>query len=296
MKYFTKEFYTLLLLSYANMSVKKSKSAEQINENFYNRVYEKTYAVFESVSRSLDWYRDTTNDIDKLDKYLFEPNITEEERLRREEIKNLYKRLHKNKKVYPFDEKLCKAQFEERNRKFIELYSMLPQEILSKIADIRVFALGYASAEVKKLLRPFCANLRKTIKEVQNKAYYETDEAESFLNKELGFNEYQDFLLLGIEEKGGDIYLKSVNNKCLIVKNGKIIEGTGKTIHSYDKDVPNCPWSRIIAAELHRTDNKFEAHFLVDNNSEIEETELWYLTVSGADVSEGTYESNDVAV
>ncbi len=296
MKYFTKEFYTLLLLSYANMSVKKSKSAEQINENFYNRVYEKTYAVFESVSRSLDWYRDTTNDIDKLDKYLFEPNITEEERLRREEIKNLYKRLHKNKKVYPFDEKLCKAQFEERNRKFIELYSMLPQEILSKIADIRVFALGYASAEVKKLLRPFCANLKKTIKEVQNKAYYETDEAESFLNKELGFNEYQDFLLLGIEEKGGDIYLKSVNKKCLIIKNGIIIEGRGKTIHSYDKDVPNCPWSRIIAAELHRTDDKFEAHFLVDNNSEIEETELWYLTVSGADVSEGTYESNDVAV
>lgn len=293
MKYFTKEFYTLLLLSYANMSVKKSKSAEQINENFYNRVYEKTYAVFESVSRSLDWYRDTTNDIDKLDKYLFEPNITEEERLRREEIKNLYKRLHKNKKVYPFDEKLCKAQFEERNRKFIELYSMLPQEILSKIADIRVFALGYASAEVKKLLRPFCANLRKTIKEVQNKAYYETDEAESFLNKELGFNEYQDFLLLGIEEKCGDIYLKSVNNKCLIVKNGKIIEGDGKTIHSYDKDVPNCPWSRIIAAELHRTDDKFEAHFLVDNNSEIEETELWYLTASGTDVLEGTYESNN---
>ncbi len=286
MKYLTKEFYTCELLSYANSHVRKSKKAEQKDETFYRRTYEKIYAIFEGFSKSCDWYRDTEVELKKIEVYVNEPNITLEERKRRIEFKKMHEILYdnRNKTVYHFDEKLCAEQFEERNRELIAIYSQLPQEILSKIADIRVFALGYASAEVKKLLRPYCAKLQKTVKKIKDKAYSETNDAESSLTQELDLNEYNEYLLMGIEEKGGNIYLKTENNDCLLIKDGEILEGKDKVIFPYDKSKPNCPWSRIIYAELHRIDGKFELHFLVENSDTIGKADLWYLTISGTEI------------
>ncbi len=286
MKYLTEEFYTLEILSYANSHVRKSKKAEQKDENFYRHTFEKVYAIFERFSKSCDWYHDTEEDLKKIEEYVNEPNITLEERKRRIEFKKMHEYLYdnRNKTVYPFDEALCKEQFEERNRFLASVYSQLPQEILSKIADIRVFVLGYASAEVKKLLRPYCAKLQKTVKEIKNKAYSETDEAERYLSQEFGFNEYEEFLLSGIEEKNGNIYLKGEENDCLMIKNGKILEGKDKIIFPYDGNKPNCPWSRIIYAELHRINDKFELHYLVENSDTIGKADLWNLTISGTDI------------
>lgn len=286
MKYLTKEFHTCELLSYANSHVRKSKKAEQKDETFYRRTYEKIYAIFEGFSKSCDWYRDTEEELKKIEEYVNEPNITLEERKRRIEFKKMHEILYdnRNKTVYPFDEELCAEQFEERNRELIAIYSQLPQEILSKIADVRVFALGYASAEVKKLLRPYCAKLQKTVKKIKDKAYFETNDAESGLTQELDLNEYNEYLLMGIEEKGGNIYLKTENNDCLLIKDGEILEGKDKVIFPYDESKPNCPWSRIIYAELHRIDGKFELHFLVENSDTIGKADLWYLSISGTEI------------
>lgn len=286
MKYLTKEFYTCELLSYANSHVRKSKKAEQKDETFYRRTYEKIYAIFEGFSKSCDWYRDTEEELKKIEDYVNEPNITLEERKRRIEFKKMYEILYdnRNRTVYPFDEALCKEQFEERNRFLASIYAQLPQEILSKIADIRVFVLGYASAEVKKLLRPYCAKLQKTVKEIKNKAYSETDEAERYLSQELRFNEYEGYLISGIEEKNGNIYLRGQENECLMIKDGAILEEKDKIIFPYDESKPNCPWSRIIYAELHRINDNFELHFLVENSDVIGKVDLWYLTISGTEI------------
>lgn len=45
MKYLTEEFYTLEILSYANSHVRKSKKAEQKDENFYRHTYEKVSRI-----------------------------------------------------------------------------------------------------------------------------------------------------------------------------------------------------------------------------------------------------------
>lgn len=288
MKYLTKEFFTLEVLSYANSHVRKSKRAEQKDERFYKRIYKKIYAIFEKFSKSCDRYHDTEEDLKKIEEYINEPNITDEERKRRIEFKKIHEQLHGNgnRTVYDFDEKLCAEQFEERNRWLTSVYHQFPQEILDKIADIRVFVLGYASAEVKRSLRPYCAKLKKTVKETKNKAYSETNEAENYLTQELGLNEYDGCLLTGIEERSGTIYLKGEENDCLIIKDGKILEGKDRIIYPYDASKPNCPWSRVVYAELHRISDKFELHFLVENSNAIGKTDLWYLTIGCTDIIE----------
>ena len=234
MKYFTKEFYALERLSYANRYVKVSKSAERKDEAFYRRVYEKRYAVFAGFEKA-------------------------------------------------FDAELCKRKFTERNSELTAIYSKLPKEISDKIADMRVFALGYASAEVKRLLRPYCAELRHIVRQTRKNAYAETNEAEDRLSRPLGLSEYDDRLITEIREKDGDVYLK-IEDIYLLFKAGEITEGKEKKIYPCTVYAPNSPWSRIVAGELHANGDKFETHFLISNVDETEKEDLWYLTVRGTDV------------
>lgn len=290
MKYLTKEYYALEWLSYTNHRVKKSKTAERYDEKFYERMYQKIYTIFETLEKTCDWYQDPKEELQRIDDYINEPNISDEERNRRIAFKKVHVYMNRERiesgTVFEFDKEVCKRKFEERNRALVALYSRLPQEILDKIADIRIFALGCASMEVKQLLRPYCAELRRTVRQIREKAYAETDEAEKYLSDLLGLNEYENEScpIMGIEEKDGNLYLKGEDNDCLLIKEGKIIEGKEKTIYPYHKDIPNGSWSRIIAAELHRVDHRFEIHFLVSNGNEIEKEDLWYLTISGAEI------------
>ena len=289
MKYFTKEYYQIKFLTDTVQHVRQLKSTEQINEKFYRFLYEKQYNLFSFFEKTSDFYHDRTEDLRRIEAYANDANITDEERGFRKDFKELYEYLYGNnlrsKKVFEFDEEMCRRKFAERINSRIELYRQLPQKILDKIADIRVFALGYTSAEVKHLLRPYCAIKRSEIKEIEEKAHRETDRAESHLSEIIGFNEYEEVLLTGIEERNGDILLK-VDRVCILsIKDGEILEGNGKTIYPYDEERPNCPWSRIVASELHRSKGKFKVQFLVANNNEIGQTDLWYLTVRGTDIT-----------
>ena len=71
----------------------------------------------------------------------------------------------------------------------------------------------------------------------------------------------------------------------ITIKGAKIIEGQEK-VFRYDGKKPNSPVSLVLAAEIHRVENLFEAHFLIQNISKTEQTELWNLTVRGTDIKE----------
>lgn len=287
MKYFTKEFYITEWLSYANRYVKKSKGAEKKDEAFYRKQYDKQCAIFVQHDRMSDIYRDPAEELRKIDEFVNEPNISDQERKRREEFKETHLYLYGdklNRKVCPFDEEVSRRKFAENQKTRIAIYGNLPKEISDRIADIRVFALGYASEEVKQLLRPYCAELQREVKRIKDAACAETDEAESFLSERLGLNDYEDFVIMGMEEKDGDLYLYGTDQDCLVVKNGEITEGKGTPVYPYDENDPNSPWSRVVAAELHRAGEKFELHFLVSNCNEFDAEEIWELTIRGTDV------------
>ena len=292
MKYFTKEFYTLQRLAFANNYLKTSKKAEKKNDKFYQRIYDKRCDFYVNNERRCEPYIDPKEELRKIDEFCNAPDISDEERSRRLEIRKAHLYINRERIesgiFYDFDEQTVKRQFAERQNIEIETYRHLPKEILDKIADIRVFALGYASAEVINLLRPYCEKLRKAVKQIIDTAYAETNKSEKLLNAKLNFNDYETVPVLSLKEIGGDIYLESEDNEYLVFKGGKILEGQGHRIYPYNSHIPNSGWSVINTAELHSTENEFEANFLISNLNEIGQEELWYLSISATDIIEKT--------
>ena len=287
MKYFTKEFYAMQYLSILDRLKKQSIYAEVKDEDFYQKRYKRIYTIFSNNEKMSDWYIDPVKELREVEAYANEPDISDEERKQRTLCKEAYIAVNKKRiesgKFFKFDSELCKRKFEENQRELIEVCNLLPKEILNKIADIRVFALGYASKEVMTLLRTYCKKLRKTVEDAIGAADTETDFAEKNLQEPIGFTEFKEINILGLEEKDGDIYIK-LEDENLIVKNGKITEGQCKPIFPYNREKPNCMWSRILVAELHLNKGVYEINFLMSTLNEIEKNELWYLTICGSDI------------
>lgn len=291
MKYFTKDIYKTELLADHIEFLKQSRQAEQKDESYYLRIYNENRTLYLRNESMSDLYCDPQEELQKMEEYVSAPNLSAEEQAKRRQFAKMF-RLFWNasnterKTVYPFDEETAKGQFAVRQERQIEICKRLPKEIKEEIADIRVFALGYASAELKRKLRPYGADLRRTVQKAKEKARRETEAAEEYLTEKLGIDEYDDCLLTGMEQSGDDLILRGDEETGLRIENGIVFEGRGKPIYSYRSDIPNDPWSKIVAAELHRVEGQFELHFLVSNRNELDEEDLWYLTIRGTDVSE----------
>ena len=284
---FTRKYFILECLSCADECIKKLKAAEKKDEELYQRLYKKESAIFVKSNDMSFQYHNAAKILCNLEESIYEPNISEEDRICRIEYKEIFEHLYKKQikygTAYHFDKELCKRKFAERIDTNIRLYSNLPKYILDKVADIRVLALGYASTQVKREIRKYCTILRYFVKTIRENAFATTDEAESYLTQKLNFNDYDDYLILGLEEKDGDIYLKGERDT-LLITNGKILEGKGHAIYAYDDEKLNSAWSRIVAAELERVNKKFKVHFMVLSCNEQDEDEIWYLTIQGTDI------------
>lgn len=284
MKGKTKEYYEREWLSYAEEWVKESAEAEERDEAFYAEKYEEERERFAEAERRSDKYRNPEEDARKIEEYVNEEGISTEERARRIAFRELHGKITGKGKGLVFDEATSKQRFAECQKKRIELCGKLPQEILSKIADLRVFALGYASAEVKGRLKKYCAELKREVKQIKKATEAETEEAESGLTKRIGVNDLGGCIITGIEEREGGIYINGEEGGLLIVE-GKIIEGKEKEIYANEIETDGA-YSRIVSAELHRSGDRFELHLFVSNCDEYDREDLWYLTVSGSDILE----------
>lgn len=287
MKYFTKDFYEMQFLTNAYGYVRKSDNAEQMDEEFYKKCYNKRLAIFLRNERMNDLFIDPAEELRKVDEFANEKNISDDEREYRVKLRETYVLVNKKRiesgKFYKLDREISKRTFDVRQKWLIEIFRKLPKDILDKIADIRVFALGYASAEVKEMLRPFCAKNKKTSDEIMKKAFDETSDTEKLLSEAVGFNDMREINIYGIDQVGMDIVLKTENGS-FIFRNGKITEGQCKPVFPHNTEKPYCPWSRIFAAELHFSQNKFTTNFLIINLSETEEKDLWYLTICSTNI------------
>ena len=183
-----------------------------------------------------------------------------------------------------FDEEVYKQMFAVQHIDEIEMYKKLPQEILEKIADIRVFALGYVSAEVKRLLRPYCNQLRHSLRIAKEKAYAQTAKAKSHLTIPINLSTY-DFSFNDLEEKNGSVYIRDTyDNNGIMIKNAEIIEGKNISWHSFDYNAPNSLWNFIIACELYYVQNMFVMYLLISECDERDHEELRYVTIRGTDI------------
>ena len=258
MKYLTKEWLNTELLSYTYSQIKISKKTEKYDEGYYQKLYKKICKLYIAAERGEELYQDPQEELRKIEESIAEPNITEEERAKRIRYKRDFISLNadriKRGTYFKFDEK--------------------------------VFALGYTSVEVKKLLKPYCAEQERISRRLRKIAQEETEKAEAHLSEDIGINDCTDTVILGIREKQEGIYIDVDLGGTLFVENGKIIEQELKEVYRWNPHIPNSGLSIILASELHYTNEKFELHFLIENVNEKNESQVGYLTLRGTDIKE----------
>ena len=294
MKYLTREWYVKARLSYIDGSVRCSKLAERFDESFYKAVYQKRYEKFERNERLREEFRDPQEDLKKYDAWINEPNISQEEKEKRMEYKKITLFLERERfetgKYHQYDEAFTRKMFDVDLKWRLELILHLPDYILSEVADVRIFALGYASKRVKALLRDYCKHLRREYKKVLGKAQIETNKAEGKLPKRIMANEYDELMLQRIYRKGGNVFLM-FDSGTLKVVNGEIIEREETRIYHYKRKEPYSGWSMVLYAEVSYENGLFGIHLMIDNKDKKGKSKYWYLTVQGTSIIEckGSY-------
>lgn len=218
MRYCTKEIYETMQKTSFHLLLKVSKKAENFDEDLYRKLYAKKLderlAIWKGASE-LE-FDDIFSEFDFEDKAAFE-------------------QARRDFKPEVFDEEKTRQDFAAQHRSTVKwLQESLPEEILGKIADIRVLALDTASAEVKRLITAFCKNNEREV----NRAFKELHKAE---NREFGDDlpgfcqeSLHDCKVLSCHMKGKDLVLELDNSGGFTAasgvkfKNAEIIEREGR--------------------------------------------------------------------
>ena len=127
MKYFTKEWYNDTILAEMCFQIKHTSNAEKLSEKYFNSLYK----------AQKKWF-----------------------------IKN-QKRIAKFTRS-PFDPVAAEAAYEasfNENLEFVK--NNLPSEILDKVADLRVLAMGSASYDVTQAITRFCGKINRRCEAVK---------------------------------------------------------------------------------------------------------------------------------
>lgn len=289
MKYLTKDWLTADSLSHLDSCVRSTQKAEKTDDEYYRRQYLKKRAIYIANEKSLPFYRSPQDILKQFDALINRPDMSESGREMWTRFKESYKRMYRERIekniFFRFDEDKAKKRFDEDMSQKDRLCRNLPPHIKDRICDMRLFALGYASAEVKRLLKPYCAELRSQCAKAKKLADIETENAENYLPHDLNLNDFVDLCLVSIQNAYGNLYLKFNSCEILIIENAKIKERESLSVYPYDSEIPNSAWSRVLAAELHRIKRNFEIHFMIQNLKENNECEIWYLTVQGTNIS-----------
>jgi len=294
MKYLTKEFYILEYLAYSNKNVKVHRRAEKFDEEFYQFIYNKQCGEFVKKEEFNYIYNNPVDKLRKIDEIINSSDISEIRRQQFSEFKNIFKTIYRKKLIYceknEFDKQLCERRFAENQSRLIEIYLHLPTEILNEIADIRLFALGYASERVTRSWQIYCTKLRRKLNRIKSRAYNETNVNYKYLSGSIILNEcFEGWRVTQLKGDGDNIIIDGELNRRLIIKNAKVIEGEDGYIYPYNEENPTIAASYICYVELHRITDKFELCFLMSNSNENEREELWYLSIECDDVIEIKY-------
>lgn len=294
MKYLTKEFYILEYLAYSNKNVKVHRRAEKFDEEFYQFIYNKQCGEFVKKEGFNYFYNNPVDKLRKIDEIINSSDISEIRRQYFSEFKNIFKTIYRKKLIYceknKFDKQLCERWFAENQSRLIEFYLHLPTEILNEIADIRLFALGYASERVTRSWQIYCTKLRCKLNRIKSRAYNETNVNYKYLSGSIMLNEcFEGWRVTQLKGDGDNIIIDGELNRRLIIKNAKVIEGEDGYIYPYNEENPTIAASYICYVELHRITDKFELCFLMSNSNENEREELWYLSIECDDVIEIKY-------
>ena len=171
------------------------------------------------------------------------------------EYKNQFRKTLEN--LPQFDVESEKKEFRSRHLTACKLYKdRLPKDILEKIADIRVFSLGYAVPEITKELEERYKNINETVETAMDN--YD----EEFL-RQFGYNPpafskitLHDSDIISCRKKGKDIEIKIEGVYTDITK----LKLKNCTIIKQDERITG---SQFLYEEIYKNGDRFELHFLL---------------------------------
>ncbi len=273
MKYMTKEWYNTMQKTSFHLLLKTSKQAESFSEDYFKQLYKKEEAAW------LQLQEDVSNvkfeDVFPEEFYMEKVDGTPIDAEEFEEAKKSYFEMREQARInYENNPTIFDAEQERKTFKQSLRYNTkhlktnLPENILQKVADIRVLALNRASAEVKKEITAFCKENDKSGKDAM-KAYWK-DYNKTFKRRKPDFAEnfnFHDCKIVSYRKKGSDLLIGLDNSggftgiNQIIFKNCDIIK--------QDKSLRGAWW---LYDEIYKTDNGYQIHVLLQNKELIDFT------------------------
>lgn len=234
MKYFTKEWYELCQKIGEHVLLEEDEQAEFFSEEYFQQLYN------EKLEEHLDTW---------------------------ERLPKLKKEKEKNDSYEPFNKEKSSQQFHEWFMNWLErIKKILPENILNKIVDIRVFVLNRASRKVINAVKEFSENNNKSVHRTIEKyeEYYKkslhTFDREMVKNfhfhdcKIIDMKQIENSLSISFDNSGGFTDIDEV-----IFDNYKIIKQDAPLLDSW--------W---LYEEVYKTNGKYELHVLLDSEELID--------------------------
>lgn len=264
MRYYTKELQETIGKRLCYGLIKVSKKAESFDEKFFRELY----------NQKLDWMLESDK---KMSEMKFEDLFPEFDPFEFED-ETAYEQARREFKPVVFTEEWRRQNFAEQYRSRVRhLKSVLPEEILSKVADIRVLALDVASAEVKRLVTAFSKKYEREVRRVL-KEFHKAEEREFGGNFPEFYNiSLHDCTVLSCCMRGKDLVLKLDNYGGftsavgVIFKNAEIIER--------EERLAGAKW---LFSEIYKCERGLEIHAMLIGNDykyltlQCEDTEFVY--------------------
>lgn len=174
---------------------------------------------------------------------------------------------------------VAEYQFNQHLQWLLSLYNRLPQSIIQNIADMRLLALGYATEDNISAIKKHCLKLKEQCDYIWGDAYNCADEIENKLNQQINLENYEQDALCDVKETDGNVFMFFSVHRPLLIENAEIIERETPTAKQVTEWRSNT--TEVCAAELSFDGGKYTISFLLESFNDLNETRLWYLTVSG---------------
>jgi len=254
MKYFTKEWYKKMQHTCLYAGLKVNNKAEEFSEDFYLELYTKAKKRYiKDLSIFTDYKKFKKN---------FLENIDEHKELKEEDIKQEF--LNSKEKIFlnmPIEE-----HFNYLQNDLIEEYKTnIPENILNRVKDIRVLALGCVSSEVYNLLKEYSATNIRFVKEKFRE--YAKVEEEQFKNESIPFvaESFHDCFVLDVIKEKIDLVIK-LDNEPGFTDKTKIVFKDYNII--LDENIKETHW---LYNEVYKNKNRYEVHILTAVNDCLKE-------------------------
>lgn len=270
MKYKTKEWYETMQKTNFHLNLRVSKKAEVFSEDYFKKLYKSEEEAWlrlqEDVSKvQFEDIFPEDFQFEYVDDCPVEPSEFEEAKKKYFEMRERMYLNFINRPAFDYEQE--KKNFKKiLKHKVMHLKRNLPNEILQKIADIRVLALDRVSADIKKEITAYCKANRKAVDSASNE--YWKEYKKRFKNGEPAFAEkfnFHDCTVISCRKKGKDIVLTLDNSggftniKQVIFKNCLILK--------QDKSLHGAWW---LYNEIYKTSEGFEIHILLQKNELID--------------------------